>query len=355
MNNLRLLLLPLAFVYGAAVWLRNIFFDLGLLPSRSFSIPVISVGNLSTGGTGKTPHVEYLVGMLDGHYKVAVLSRGYKRKTRGFLVANQNSTVNDLGDEPLQMHRKFPKILVAVDEKRRRGIRNILTLYPDINLIILDDAFQHRYVKPGLNLLLTEYYKPFFRNYLLPVGSLREPKSGARRADALIVTKTPEVFSPLDRQFFLKKLSSCQLNNIFFSYLNYGVMKPLTPNTPEEEPENIKSIFLLTGIANSVALEEELKTRCQELFMHKYPDHHQFVPTDINKLVKHFNSTISHCKIVLTTEKDAMRLQDEKLQNLLADIPVYYLPVQTGFHTKDMEKFHQMIMTFLRQFSENRL
>ena len=351
MSFSRLLLLPFALIYGAVIWLRNHLFDWGVLPSQSFSIPVISVGNLSAGGAGKTPQVEYLVNLLGDRYKIAVLSRGYKRKTRGFLEAGPGLTAQELGDEPMQMHRKFPHILVVVDAKRRRGIRQIMANHPEVNLVILDDAFQHRYVRPGLNLLLTGYYNPFFRNFLLPVGNLREARCRSARADALIITKTPDVFSPLDRWFFLKKLCKYKLKNIYFSYLKYGPLVPLTPTTPPTAPPKIKTMFLLTGIANSESLEEELKTRCQELLIHKYPDHHPFSRQDIRKLGKHFNKTISHSKIVVTTEKDAMRLQDKELQEILSDMPVYYLPITVNFHSGDKEKFQRMLETFLNRYS----
>lgn len=352
MEWLRILLLPFALLYGAAIWLRNLLFDWGILPSKSFPIPVISVGNLSAGGAGKTPHVEYLVQLLKDNYQIAVLSRGYKRKTKGFVLAGSDSTAHDIGDEPLQIQKKFPDILVAVQEKRRKGIERIMREHPEINLIILDDAFQHRYVNPGLNLLLTGYYNPFFRNFLLPVGNLREAKRRAKRAHALVVTKTPHVFSPLDRRFFVQKLRRYKLNNIYFSRLGYQQFTPMTPETPECPPRNIKTIFLLTGIANPESLQERLKTRCKDLFIHRYPDHHQFREKDLKKLRKDFCEVISGSKIVVTTEKDAMRLGDEQLRKQLGGIPVYCLPVRVVFHHEDKKKFDRMVFDFLDNFPE---
>ncbi len=351
MEWFRVLLLPFALLYGAAVWLRNLLFDTGILPSKSFPLPVISVGNLSAGGAGKTPQVEYLVCLLKDRYRIAVLSRGYKRKTKGFVLAGPDSTAYDIGDEPLQIRKKFPDILVAVQGNRRKGIERIMREHPEVNLIILDDAFQHRYVNPGLNLLLTGYYNPFFRNFLLPLGNLREAKQRAKRADALVVTKTPQVFSPLDRRFFVQKLRRYKLKNIYFSRLGYQAFQPLTPDTPETPPGNLKTIFLLTGIANPESLQERLKTRCKDLVVHRYPDHHQFREKDLKKLRKAFCETISRSKIVVTTEKDAMRMESEQLRKQLEGIPVYCLPVRVVFHNEDKQKFDRMVFRFLENFT----
>ncbi len=353
MGFLRLLLLPVALLYGFVVWCRNILFDAGLLSSKQFPIPIISVGNLRTGGTGKTPHAEYLISLLKNEYNVALLSRGYKRKTKGFAVAGSDSTFKDIGDEPMQVFKKFPDIVVAVHESRTKGISEILRLFPDINLIILDDAFQHRYVKPGLNLLLTGYYLPFFNDYLLPVGSLREAKRRAKRADVLIVTKTPSTFSPLDRRFFLQKLTPYKLDHVYFSTFRYKTLIPLSADTDSALPKEIKSIFLLTGIAYPTALEEYLKTKCKDLFVYKYRDHHQFTSDNLKKLRNHFEKTISYSKIIVTTEKDAMRLQDPDLLLHLKDLPVYYLPIEVVFHDLDKEKFDAIVYRFLSGYKKS--
>ncbi len=348
----RLFLLPFALLYGMAVFFRNLLFDSGLLPSKQFAIPVISVGNLRTGGTGKTPHAEYLMRLLKDQYRVALLSRGYKRKSKGFEVAGPGSGINDIGDEPLQMHKKFPDIVVAVHEKRSKGIKLILKKFPDVDVVILDDAFQHRYVKPGLNLLLTGYYKPFFNDFLLPVGNLREAKCRAKRADALIITKTPPVLSPLDRRFFLKKLKRYKVEPVFFSTFRYMDFLPLTGSSSPKPPKSIKSIFLLTGIANTKALEEHLKTKCKELHVHKYRDHHQFTEKNLAVLRRHFEETISYSKIIVTTEKDAMRLQNPTLIRELTGLPVYYLPVEVVFHDTDKQRFDKLVFDFLARYGK---
>ncbi len=352
MSLFRILLLPLALLYGLGVWIRNLLFDWGILPSESFSIPVISVGNLSTGGSGKTPQVEYLISLLKDDYRIALLSRGYKRKTCGYRLVGKSSTAAEVGDEALQVYRKFPDILVAVCESRRNGIRQIRQDHPEINIVLLDDAFQHRYVKPDLNLLLTGYYNPFFKNYLLPVGNLREAKYRVKRANALIVTKTPSIFSPLDRRFFLKQLQPYKPEKVFFSGLHYREWVPLNTETPTKPPKSIKTIFLLSGIARTEALEEYLKTKCRDLFLHKYRDHHHFSERNLKKLRDHFNRTISRTKLVVTTEKDAMRLLEPGLGKHLDGMPVYYVPIEVFFQQGDKEKFDQFIRCSLTKKSK---
>jgi tetraacyldisaccharide 4'-kinase len=346
MSPFRLLLFPFCLLYGLGTWVRNKLFDWGILPSRNFSVPVISLGNLSTGGTGKTPHVEYLVNFLKEHYKLAVLSRGYKRKTKGFLFVSPTHSAIEVGDEPLQICRKFPDIIVAVHERRQKGIERILQMHPGINLIILDDAFQHRYVKPGLNLLLTEYYKPFFDNYILPCGNLREAKSSAKRAHALIVSKTPAIFSPLDRKYFLKKLEKYQLEHVFFSTIEYGDWVPLTPGCHSGKP-NLKTIFLYSGIANTSAIEEHLKRNCQELIVKRFPDHYQFSVKDLKDLRKEFRDTFGSSKAIVVTEKDAMRLKNPELLRELKGLPVYFIPIKVLFHNQDKGGFEKLILGFL--------
>lgn len=346
MAPFRLLLLPFCLAYGFIVWIRNKLFDWGLIRSVSYPVPLISVGNISTGGTGKTPHVEYLVEHLQKDFRVAVLSRGYKRKTRGFVLARPDNLAIDIGDEPLQISRKFPDIIVAVHERRRKGIRQILKLHPEVNLIILDDGFQHRFVKPGLNLVLTEYYKPFFKNFLLPCGSLREHKKSINRAHALIVTKTPQVFSPLDRGYFMKKLEKFKTEKVFFSRIHYEDWEPLTPDTPKE-CGSAKTILLYSGIATTSALEEYLKRNCEELIVKRFPDHHQFTVRDLQELRKTFNDTFSRSKAIVVTEKDAMRLNCAGLLKELKGLPIYYIPIKVRFQNHDQEEFAKLVRAYL--------
>jgi tetraacyldisaccharide 4'-kinase len=349
MTPFRLLLLPVCFFYGIITWFRNKFFDWGLLRSKKYPFPLISVGNLSTGGTGKTPHVEYLVKHFKNQYKIAVLSRGYKRKTSGFFIVNKKHQAGDVGDEPLQISKKFPDVLVAVSESRRKGIKRIIKAQPETNLVILDDAFQHRYVKPSMNIAITEYFKPFFDNYILPCGNLREYKSGIKRANAVIVSKTPSVFSPLDRNYFINKMAKFELDNIFFSTINYGSWVPVTSACPEPKSK-YKTLFLFSGIANISAFEEHLKRHCEELIIKRFPDHYQFKKSDLKELRKAFFDTFGGSKAIVITEKDAMRLQTASLINELKNLPIYFIPIEVAFHNKYNKNFNDFIIKHLSQF-----
>ncbi len=354
MNLLRILLFPLALLYGSVVWLRNKFFDWGILPSKSFAHPLIGIGNLSTGGTGKTPHIEYLIKLLSSSYKVATLSRGYKRKTRGFNFATPQSRVRDIGDEPMQIYSRYPDTFVAVSECRRKGVENILKHNPMNQVILLDDVFQHRYVKPGLNILLTDYHKIFTNNYLLPTGNLREPRKGARRADALIVTKTPSVFSPLDRKLIMRSLEKYGLHKVFFSYIKYSNWHPITHVARQQNLQKAKTIFLLTGIANPTPLGEHLKRLCLDLKVFRFADHYQFKPADILKVTENFDATFSGTKAIITTEKDSMRLKDPDIMELIKNYPVYYVPIEVDFHERDKEGFDKMVHSFLSTFRKEK-
>ncbi len=350
MNVIRIILFPVSLLYGCITHLRNKFFDWGILPSKSFDHPVIGVGNLSTGGTGKTPHIEYLIGLLKGRFKVATLSRGYKRKTRGYQVANAQSTVTQIGDEPLQIFLKHPGIHVAVCASRRKGIKRIIREKPSNQVILLDDAFQHRYVKPGLNILLTDYHKIFTHNYMLPTGNLREFRQGAQRADALIVTKTPSVFSPLDKKLILTELEKYKIKDIFFSYIKYGNWVPVTNYARTEKLQKAKTIFLITGIANPTPLAEHLKRLCSELKVFKFADHHQFTIKELDSFVNSFRETYSGNKVIITTEKDSMRLRKPELSNIIKNLPVYYVPIEVDFHEQDKVRFNKMVLDYMESF-----
>ncbi len=350
MTLLSMLSWPISFLYGVVMLIRNWLYDIKMIPSASFQVAVISVGNLSMGGAGKTPHTEYLVSLLKDKRNIAVLSRGYKRKTKGYRLVEVDSTPMDTGDEPLQVKRKFPTVLVAVHEKRKKGIQRILKDNPKIDTIILDDAFQHRSVRPGLNLLLTEYYKPFFKNFPIPTGSLREFRTGARRSDALIVTKTPTIFSPLDKRFFLKKIKPYHpTENVFFSCLEYQGFQSLWDDKRLPSNTSFKSIIMLTGIANPSALEEYLKLHCDELFSYNFQDHHTFRPKELKKIRDHYVSMISRSKAIITTEKDAIRLQNKEARDILSGLPVYYIPIKVLFHAHDKKKFENLVWTYINK------
>jgi len=344
---LRLLLLPFSFIYGLVIRIRNLFFDQGVFKSRQFDIPVIVVGNLSAGGTGKTPHVEYLIRLLRKKIEVGVISRGYRRKTSGFVVATNDSSAIEIGDEPKQYINKFDNIRVAVDEDRCHGIQQLKSLYPGIKAVLLDDAFQHRYVKPGLSILLTDYHSLYSKDYLLPAGRLREPISGAARANIIIVTKTDPVFSPLAKRDVLEQIKPQPNQQVFFSFITYGLPVPLFKSLPLLRFNQISTIVLFTGIANSYPLEQYLQRLCNELIPIHFADHHLFNEKDILSIKAKYEEQFTRKKVLLTTEKDAMRLIDPSLTVVLKGLPVYYIPIEVAFHFGEREKFDKIVLDYV--------
>lgn len=306
--------MPLSWIYGAVMWVRNKLFDIGVLPQLEYEVPVVGVGNLTVGGTGKTPHTEFIISQLSGSYRVAVLSRGYKRKTRGFIMANSKSTPDSIGDEPWQIYNKFGNLVkVAVCENRRKGISELLNLYPDLDLIVLDDSFQHRWVKPKVSILLMEYGRPVYEDHLLPLGRLREAPHEINRADMVIVTKCPETLSPIDFRIVTKNLDLMKFQKLYFSKYVY---EPLKPVFKDEAKFSVSlssfterdSIFLLTGIAHPRYFVRHFKSySCRKKVEH-FPDHHDFTRKDILKITEKFNKMKGERKIIVTTEKDAVRL-----------------------------------------------
>jgi len=353
MKFFRILLFPFSIIYGLITKIRNKLFDWKILSSKKFSIPIISVGNLSVGGTGKTPHVDYLIRLLKGKYQIATLSRGYGRKTSGFILANVNSIDKEIGDEPLMYAKKHPSINVAVDGNRVRGIKKILEAQPETNVVLMDDAYQHLHVIPGLSILLTDYFALYTSDYLLPTGNLRESRKGAKRADIIVVTKTPKVFSPLDRRLIINKINPLPHQSVFFSYIKYGNFLPLLEKTNLLKVNAPSKILLFTGIANPSPFEEYLKRQCNELVSIKFKDHHQFTNENLKKIRKKFESIFSNNKIIVTTEKDRMRLFSKQVFDVFADLPVYYVPIEIEFHKDDLYKnimdFDTKILEFLQK------
>jgi tetraacyldisaccharide 4'-kinase len=333
--------------------LRNYLFDLRMLHSEKFDIPVISVGNLSTGGTGKTPHIEYLARLLGDSVHTAILSRGYARKSKGFILASRKSNVKYIGDEPLQFVKKFCNIKVAVDEKRVRGIKKLIEKFPDTELILLDDAFQHRWVKPGISILLTDYHHPFMNDYVIPSGRLREFRSGAKRADVIIVTKTPKVLSPITRRRLQEEIKPRPFQQIFFSFITYGCFIPVNEEQDMTILKKLTYILLFTGIANDYPLQEEIRRKCFELTVIKFPDHHQYDMKDLENIKQRFIDLPSRKKIILTTEKDMMRLKNPEFSNFLKDLPLFYLPIEIDFHEKDKQGFDKLIKDYVGQNQRN--
>ena len=350
-------LLPLSLLYGLVVWFRNKLFDRKILLSKKYDIPVVSVGNITVGGTGKTPHVEYLLRLLQKKYKVAVLSRGYKRKTSGFVLADKKATGKTIGDEPFQIFRKFPETIVAVDSNRRRGIKKLLTL-PEINrpeIILLDDAFQHRYVKPSLSILLTDSNRLMYEDFLLPAGRLREPCSGKERAGIVIVTKCSSALQPVDYEYISKHLNLFPHQSLYFTAFEYGNLIPCFGNkepagkTLEEIRENNCPVLLIAGIANPQTLISELKIYAKKLETMIFPDHHLFTMNDIRKIDAKFAQLSGVNKLIITTEKDFVRLMDCKLSDELK-AAIYYLPINVVFKENKENLFTQKIYDHVKSF-----
>ena len=346
---------PLSWFYGLGVRFRNTLFETGFLKSRSFSIPVISVGNITVGGTGKTPHVEYLIRLLQDHSRVAVLSRGYKRKSHGFQIANESSTARTIGDEPFQMKQKFPKVIVAVDKNRVHGIEALNQKYQDIDVILLDDAFQHRYVKPGINILLVDYHRLIIYDTLLPAGRLREPLTGKNRADMVIITKCPKDLKPMEYRVITKAMDLYPYQQIFFTTLEYGELTPLfKKEAPTVNLDKLKdhNVLLLTGIASPRQMKEDLTPVVSKLSMLSFPDHHAFSQKDIEQISSEF-AKLPSPKCIITTEKDAARFIGlEGLSNEIKE-NIYILPVRIKFMLNQEEKFNENIIGYVRKNSRN--
>ena len=336
MNFLRKILFPLAFLYWLVTFIRNWLYDKGIFKSFSFDIPIIAVGNLSVGGTGKTPQIEYLIRLLSDNYKVAVLSRGYKRTTKGFILADENASASSIGDEPFQFYSKFPNIQVAVDANRKSGIENLLQLPNKPDVVLLDDAFQHRKVKAGFYILLTAYDDLFCDDNILPFGNLREPSSGKKRADMIIVTKCPKDLSELAQQKIKEKLKVKQ--QVFFTTIQYddcvfGNDSQLLVSEIQSE-----SKVLVAGIAKPKLFLDFLKNEVDETLV--FPDHHHFSKQDCEQILAKANG-----RKIITTEKDFVRLN-----GLLPKAQLFYLPIKSTFLNTNIDK---TIEDYVGQSSRN--
>jgi tetraacyldisaccharide 4'-kinase len=351
---LKILLYPVSLIYGSIVWIRNKLYDWGVFTSKEFAIPTISVGNLSMGGTGKTPHVEYLIDLLKDQYNIATLSRGYKRKTTGFKIADKNTSFLDIGDEPAQYAFKHRDIIVAVDEKRSEGISKLTQQNLDLDIIILDDAFQHRQVKPGINILITDANALYINDYPIPCGRLREFRCGANRADIIIVSKTSNILSPIDKRRIEEELKPRPYQKVFFTYLEYGTLTPVnqTAKNTNLNPEEI-TVLLLTGIANPSPLLYKLKRNFKEVHHLPFPDHHIFSEKDVQKIKQTFNHLYGNNKIIITTEKDLMRLSLPEIISNFEEIPLFYQPIKVAFHGKDQQEFNEEIIKYVTANSRN--
>ena len=352
-KGLAFLLFPVSLIYGLIVKIRHKLFDWNILSSTTFPLPVICVGNITVGGTGKTPHVEYLIELLQEKYKTAVLSRGYKRKTKGFILAEKQTNPELIGDEPYQMYRKFKSISVAVCEKRVLGINRLLSVVNKIRVILLDDAFQHRYVKADLNIVLIDYNRPVFQDTFLPSGSLRDSVNQLKRADILIVTKTPSDITDLDRRLWIKQLKLYPYQHLFFSTVVYDDPQPLYPKKSKpfklsQLQKDKGKIHLVSGIANPTPLIDFIWNKKITFSKSIFPDHHDFTEDDLLSIKSTFDTIPGRKKVILTTEKDAVRLKHKKNYPRNLKDKTYYLPIRINFLFDEGKKFDKLLLKHVK-------
>lgn len=349
-------LLPLSWLYGMGVLFRNYLFDINILKCTRTRVPCICVGNLTVGGTGKTPHTEYLIRLLSEKFKTAMISRGYKRKTKGYIKVTNSSTASEIGDEPWQVKEKFGNIHIAIDSNRCRAINNLLNdeETKETEVILLDDAFQHRYVQAGLNIVLMDYSRPVYRDRLLPAGRLREPMSGLRRANIVIVTKCPSIITPIKIRLIREELALQPFQKLYFSRFRYGNLYPLYEFGVSSLCLRSAFALLVTGIASPRQMLNEVKHMTAEVTHMAFPDHHDFTEEDLNNIVKTYNA-LPTPRIIITTEKDAARfkatpkLPEEIKKNTLV------LPIEVEIINGEQEQFNNKIISYVRKNQRNRI
>ena len=349
-QSIRLLLFPFAIIYGIVIKIRNLLYDTHKFKSIEFNFPIICVGNIATGGTGKTPMVEYLIGLFKDEFRLAILSRGYKRKSTGFLKASEHISALELGDEPYQFYLKFPDQIISVHESRILAIPILLQNCPNLQAIILDDAFQHRQIKAGLNILLTDYNNLYTKDFYLPTGDLRDSVSSANRAQIVVVTKCPETISEEDMIYTKHKLNILEHQHIFFSKIEYG--EPYHLFNPKDLWIITRDleVLLVYGIANPKPLKSFILDRAYTYYQLAYPDHHIFSSLDMKEIIETFFSISTNNKIILTTEKDAVRLT--KFKTELELLPIYVLPIQFKLLNNKESEFKNLISNFIYNFNK---
>jgi tetraacyldisaccharide 4'-kinase len=358
-SDRNIMLYPFSLIYGAGTGIRNFMYNTGILPHHEFRLPVICVGNITVGGTGKTPHTEYLIGLLGKNFRVATLSRGYMRKSSGFRIASSSDDVSEIGDEPMQIHKKYPEITVAVDRNRVNGVYSILKEKPETEVIILDDGFQHRKITPGFTILLTDFSRLIINDHLLPYGRLRESVSNMRRADIIIITKSPENISPIQRRIIVKEINKAPYQNLYFTSIEYKDPLPVFAQSSGkilslvEQKKERGGIVLVTGVANPIPLKEYLEGYFKEIIHLSFPDHHKFTEKDIVKVSSAFYNLGSAEKFIITTEKDAVRLRE--FTNIAEFIrsSAYYIPVGIKFLNDNKDEFDNLIFDYVRKNKRN--
>lgn len=346
-SAVRFLLYPFALIYGLIVWLRNRLYDSGFSSSVEFSIPVICVGNLSVGGTGKTPHVEYLLRLLQYQYRVATMSRGYKRSTQGFILADEHSNALRIGDEPMQYHVAFPEVAVSVAEERMTGIPSLLQRRPDVEVVILDDAFQHRSVKAGLNILITDYARPFYDDYILPYGQLREGRGAYRRAQVIVVSKCPPALTRAEAEKVISRIKPIEGQQVFFSTIQYGTAYGIFDHNAVQLAG--RNIVLVCCIARPEPLVAHLKSLAKDVHVLSYSDHHYFGSQDLEEIRQAFERWQAADKIIVTTEKDATRLllHRDKLPDM--GLPIAVLPIRVSILFNEGERLNGRVEQYVAQ------
>lgn len=350
-QSFRFLLFPFALLYGVIIWLRNLLYDKNIFKSTSVNLPIICVGNLSVGGTGKSPMVEYLIELLQHNFQLATLSRGYKRKTKGYALANEQSTALEIGDEPMQFHLKYPHITVAVGEERLEAIPQILQDRPQTEVIILDDGFQHRAIKAGFNILLTAQKNLFTNDFFLPTGDLRDEIRSYKRADVIIVTKCEPGITEQEKNEIITDIDPLPHQHIFFSAIEYGT--PYHILHPEQEFQLHKNlqVLMLTGIANTEPLKKHILQQSYTYEKIAFSDHHIFSIDDLTEISTRFKSMDHEQKIIITTEKDAVRLV--KFRDELEQLPLYVLPIRHRILFNEEEKLKQSVFSFINNFAKS--
>jgi tetraacyldisaccharide 4'-kinase len=357
-NRRNILLYPLSLIYGAVTGFRNFLYNSDILHRHEFSIPVICVGNITVGGTGKTPHSEYIIGILKERFRVALLSRGYRRKSRGFRFVTPEMPTMEAGDEPLQISRKFPDITVAVDADRVNGVNTILKERPETEVIILDDGFQHRRILPGFTILLTDYNRLMIRDHLLPYGNLRENVNNMYKADVILITKCPEDISPIQRRIIVKEIDKAPYQNLYFTSTGYNDPHPLFGGIngreifSKEKPQR-PVIVLVTGIASAAPLKEYIVKMAAEVIHLEYPDHHTYTDREVDNICNVFSSVGSPEKFIITTEKDAVRLRE--FTNIAEGLKssFFYIPAGIKFLNDDKDEFDKLIIDYVGKNKRN--
>lgn len=348
MQKLRLLLLPFSWLYWLAVKIRNFLFDINILHSFEFDFPIICVGNITVGGTGKTPHTDYLINLLKKNYRTALLSRGYGRKTKGFRIVDETSKAIEVGDEPLQLKLKHNDIACAVHEDRLNGVVELFGAFPDIEVVVLDDAFQHRWIKAGLNILMVDYSRPVYSDFFLPAGNLRDSISEIRRANIVIVSKCPDNLTTPEQNLIAKRLKIKQNQDIYFTSVSYGKPKAVFNNCEDCLFNPNTAIFALSGVANPKPFIHQLQKNYKLVGKKTFADHHNFT---VKEILSIFEVTSNDVKLV-TTEKDAARIRG---LNLPSDVKsrIYYLPLEVYFINNDENRFNSQIINYVRENKPN--